>query len=87
MRWTLERPKAKSEAGMHDSREIDDVREYFASRGFGLAFVEDHGTVWCGLTRLSSGRLVAPKYGSGTSTVTAALRARERYVQEEEPES
>jgi hypothetical protein len=68
-----------------DDSELDAISAWFTDRSFGLTFEHDASFSWAGLTRLPSGRLVAPKYGRGETPIDAARRAKQRYECEEEP--
>ncbi len=57
---------------------------WFAQREFGLEFTLDDDEFgerffWADLTRLPSGRVVAPKYGRGASEGEAARSAQSRF--------
>jgi hypothetical protein len=67
----------------HD--ELEAILSWFADRGFGISFTEDEerGGFWADLTRLPSGRLVAPRYGRGEGRAASALDARRRFEVEE----
>jgi len=67
-----------------ERQELEDIRRWFANHGFKIEIVREAGDlVWAELGRLPSGRLVAPKYGSGSSELAAARRAKERFEQEQ----
>jgi hypothetical protein len=56
--------------------------EFFGERDFELRFTTDEGFVWADLIRRESGA-VLPKYGRGTDERSAAVRAVERWRQEQ----
>lgn len=69
-------------------RDLNLLHEWFKARGFGVHFtsgVDECGDrfFWANLTRLPSGRVVAPKYGRGATEVTAAHSAQERFKVEQ----
>jgi predicted RNase H-like HicB family nuclease len=60
------------------------VEEWFRERGFGVVIEPaDDGSYWASLTRLPSGRIVAPDYGHGESPEDAANSAKGRYEVEQ----
>lgn len=63
---------------------IDEVAAWFAQHGFGLRLERERADlVWAHLTSPPTGAVFAPKYGRGETPVAAALRARERYEDEQ----
>lgn len=78
-------PKEAELANQGDDPELDRIVEWFDGRGFGLRFsVEAGDVVWANLTRRASEDIVAPRYGRGDSSLSAARSARRRYEQEED---
>ena len=59
------------------------VKRWFADLGYGLVVKPDDGAFWADLSRIQSAAVVAPQYGRGESPLAAALRAKQRYQQEE----
>ena len=64
------------------------IVEWFAERGFGLAFTADEDEYqdpffWADLVSLPSGRIAAPKYGRAPTEILAARSAKERYEEEQ----
>jgi hypothetical protein len=71
-------------AGALTMEELDEIRRWFAERGFGIRLWQEPSRgFWADLTRPPADRVVAPRYGSGDSEIGAARRARERYQQEQ----
>lgn len=71
-----------------DDAVVTEVTEWFCERGFGVQFTADADELgdrffWADLTRLPSGRVVAPMYGRGPTEAAAALSARERFEVEQ----
>ena len=62
---------------------IRDVSTWFKERGFDVAVTETDGVWSASLTRIENPNAVISRYGSGDSPEAAALRARERYEQEQ----
>jgi hypothetical protein len=62
---------------------LEDVKRWFADRGFGLVFEKEREVVWVGLTRLPSDWVVAPRYGRGSTDLAAAQRAKTRFQEEQ----
>ena len=65
------------------SDEIEGVSEWFKMRGFDLAVSESDGFWWATLMRIENPTAVIARYGRGDSPEAAAVRARERYEQEQ----
>jgi hypothetical protein len=66
-----------------ESSELDEIRAWFAEKGFGLRLVViENGSVSADLTRLPSNRVFAPTYGRGDTELEAARRAKQRYLEE-----
>ena len=68
--------------------ELAEVAAWFAQREFGLEFTigdDEYGErfYWADLTRLPSGRVVAPMYGRGVSEAEAARSAQSRFEVEQ----
>ena len=62
----------------------DDIIAWFEQRGFGVRINRERDDlVWADLTRLPSGRIVAPKYGRGETPLSAAQSAKQRYAVEQ----
>jgi len=59
-------------------RALNAIEEWFASRGFGVVTHREGEVVWADLVR-GEGRVVAPRYGRGTTSIEAAESARHRY--------
>ena len=64
------------------------ITGWFGQRGFGLHFTADHDEFgepfyWADLTHLSSGKVMAPMYGRGSTEVEAASSARHRFEVEQ----
>ncbi len=75
-------------ASLSEDPDYRAIVEWFAERGFGVAFTADEDEhqdqfVWADLTSLPSGRIAAPKYGRGRTEVLAARSAKERYEEEQ----
>jgi hypothetical protein len=71
-----------------DDATIKAVIEWFGERGFGVQFTADADGLgdrffWADLTRMPSGRVVAPMYGRGSTEAAAAVSARERFGAEQ----
>ncbi|MGI8662556.1 MAG: hypothetical protein ACR2LQ_05000 [Acidimicrobiales bacterium] len=71
-----------------DDAELKSMNEWFAERGFGVQFTPDDDEsgdrfFWADLTRLPSGRVVAPMYGRGATEVEAANSALKRFEVEQ----
>jgi hypothetical protein len=64
---------------------ITEVSTWFRFRGFELAVVEEDATWWASITPDGNPSSVVARYGSGNTPEAAALRARERYEQEQQP--
>jgi hypothetical protein len=61
---------------------MSEVSTWFRSRGFELAVSDEGATWWASLTPIGNPASVV-RYGSGDTPETAALRARNRYEQEQ----
>ena len=57
------------------------VNRWFAERGFRLSFEDDDGYTWANLQ--AENGLKLGRYGRGTDQISAAERARERWLQEQ----
>jgi len=71
-----------------NNQELSEIAAWFADRGFGVRFTPDRDEdelpfFWADLTRLTSGQVVAPMFGRGTTELAAARRARARYESEQ----
>ncbi len=65
--------------------DIDTIASWFRDRGFGMKLTgQDGDLVWVELTQLTSGDVVAPRFGRGSTALAAAQRAMERYQQEQD---
>jgi hypothetical protein len=64
---------------------VSEIVSWFAQRKLGLVVERDdlHGDWMARLTRKRDGRVLQPIYGSGPTPADAALRAQERYKQEQ----
>lgn len=62
---------------------VEEVSAWFKKRGFDVALSKSDGVWWAALTRIENPTQVIARYGSGDSPEAAALRARERYEQEQ----
>jgi hypothetical protein len=62
---------------------IDGILEWFHTRGFELEVAEADGVWWAKLVPLGNPTSPVEHYGRGDTPQNAALRARERYEQEE----
>jgi hypothetical protein len=80
----IERRKSHPAGEIASDPAIDGVAAWFAERGFGLRLERERADlVWAHLTTPRTGAVFAPKYGRGDTPVAAALRARERYEDEQ----
>lgn len=62
---------------------IADVSAWFRHRGFDVALSSDDGVWWATLTPIGNPAQAVERYGQGDTPEAAALRARERYEQEQ----
>ena len=62
---------------------IEEVSTWFRERGFSIAVSEQGDDWWASLTPVDNPAAVVARYGRGDSAQSAALRARERYEQEQ----
>lgn len=67
-----------------EESQLAEASAWFAQREFGLEFTIDDDEFgerfyWADLTRLPSGRVVAPMYGRGASKAEAARSAQSRF--------
>ena len=62
---------------------LEEVSTWFKERGFDVTVAETNGVWSASLTRTENPNAVISRYGSGDSPQAAALRARERYEQEQ----
>lgn len=64
--------------------EMEALTDWFAERGFGIKFTHERANlVWAELIRVSTGVLVAPRFGRGRTPLAAAQRAKRRYSEEQ----
>jgi len=62
---------------------ISEVSAWFRSCGFELAVSEEGADWWASLTPIASPSAPIARYGRGNTPEAAAMRARERYEQEQ----
>ena len=62
---------------------MEEVSTWFKERGFDVAVTEADGVWWATLTSTNNPTAVIARYGRGDSPEAAAVRARERYEQEQ----
>lgn len=62
---------------------IGEVAAWFRGSGFELAVALDEGVWWASLTPVANPAAAMARYGRGDTPEAAALRARERYEQEQ----
>jgi hypothetical protein len=66
-----------------DDSAVEEVAEWFRSRGFRLSSHEADGGWWASLTGINNPDSVVQRYGRGASAGAAARRARERWIVEQ----
>ena len=62
---------------------IAEVSTWFRSRGFELAVADEGSTWWASIAPTGNPTSVVARYGQGDTAEAAALRARERYEEEQ----
>jgi hypothetical protein len=62
---------------------IEEVSAWFQQRGLDIALSLDSGVWWASLSPVENPATVISRFGQGESREAAALRARERYEQEQ----
>jgi hypothetical protein len=62
---------------------VEDVEQWFRSRGFDLRLAEAEGLWWADLVPLSNPASLVDRYGQGGTREQATLRAQQRYEQEQ----
>jgi hypothetical protein len=64
---------------------LQDIRNWFAMQGapWFLTFSWEGDICWADLERTDNPAAFTPRYGRGTDELTAARRAKERWIQEQ----
>jgi hypothetical protein len=68
---------------MADDPVVEEVGSWFQTRGFALTINHADGVWWAKLISINNPDFVAERYGRGATAEAAALRARERWSQEQ----
>lgn len=62
---------------------IAEIQAWFSEHGYWLEFRKEADHHWADLVSLATKKVLAPRYGSGDSDISAANRAKARYQEEE----